>query len=158
MRHLPISLIIIAVGTCASERVRAQWLAKVDGPDVFGATSVAAAVNGNEFGQSLIVQCDDTGKLYLALLLKKLSADTINNLPASIFFKFDEGATMKLSAETRDWNENYAGVVVEGRSPESLAVINAIRDARTPIQVGAKLNEAQISGSFSVLGSASAMD
>jgi hypothetical protein len=135
---------------------RAEWTAHADGPDVFGTTKVVAVTDGPR--QSLIVQCDDKDQLFLAFIFAKKEFDNVPTVPANLLIQTDGGTPVHLMAEIREWNDNYAGVVVEGRTPELVNVLQSIHDAHLHINIGIAVGDNRQSASFEADGSTAAID
>jgi hypothetical protein len=152
-----IKYILTAALLCmGTQETHAEWTAKVEGPDVFGNTKVIAGTAGRS--DSLVIQCDQKDDLYIAFLFRKKEFDKIPNVSADLLLQSEGGQPMKMSAMLRTWNDNYAGIVVVGRSAENVAVLRTIASALGKINVGAVVNGNQMSAAFGSQGSRSAMD
>jgi hypothetical protein len=138
------------------ERAAANWVTNQNGPDVFGTTTIVSIAVGST--RNFVVQCDDKDQLFLALIFPKKKFEEINNTPAELLIQSDSGAPSHLLAELRSWNDDYAGVVVEGRYPEILKVLRDIRSEHVTLNAGAVVGGYKESASFEADGSTSAMD
>jgi hypothetical protein len=135
----------------------ADWSAMVEGPDVFGNTKVIATESG--FNEGMVVQCDQQKDLFVALLFRKKKFEEIGGADTELLIQTVEGGTpIKLPAALRAWNDDFAGIVASGRSPELVAVLRAISAAKSKINVGAVVRGNQISSSFGAQGSKNAME
>jgi len=132
------------------------WSAKTFGPDVFGQTTVVAESGGED--ESLVVQCDDQGKLFIAFIFTKKKFDEVQTLPADLLIQVDNGTPIHLGAETRSWNDDYAGVVAEGRTSASISGLKAIGGARTSLNAGVVVGDHRESATFSSAGSTEAIE
>jgi hypothetical protein len=139
-----------------SSGAHAEWYAKVEGPDVFGKTTVSAGVTG--FNESLAISCDSTGSLYIALIFPKREFDKVASVPAELLLQVDGAAPVKFPAALREWNNKRGGVATSGRSPETVAMLRTIAGAKEKLNVGALVNGNQMSASFGVNGSRSAIE
>lgn len=137
-------------------QARAQWSAHKEGPDVFGTTKVIAVTSGDR--QSLVVQCNDKDELYIAYIFLKKKFDEVSTSPADLLFQIDGATPTHLAAEIRNWNDDYAGVVADGRSPEIVNVLRSIRDGHVRINVGVIVAGNRDSASFETSGSTSALE
>ncbi len=132
------------------------WETFVEGPDVFGATK-AMATEGTQ-RDSIVIQCDSKGMLALAYIMRKKEFEEVSETTATLYIRTSSDATpAKLEATLREWNDNYGGVVVSGVTPETLAVIRAIGDAKGKIGIGFEARGNQWSAEFSSRGSTKSM-
>lgn len=131
------------------------WDAMVNGPDVFGETTVLAGEEGMQ--SKLVVQCNSKGDVAIALISPKKQFDTVNETEAALFFAFNSGQPIKISARLRSWNDNFAGVVSTVSKDETIPLLINIRDAKGPIKAGADILGNKISDSYSSRGSTTAM-
>ena len=143
MQKLVLSLTFLTSFTQASY----AWEATINGPDVFGKTKVVATEGRGR--TSLIIQCDSDSELYLAYIFEKKKFDDINDTPAKLYVKTSPSGPTVLDAQMRDWNDNYAGIVVTGRTKELIEVIALIGNAKAKIEVGYEVLGFQESDSFS---------
>lgn len=128
------------------------WETFVEGPDVFGATKAMATEGSQRDG--IVIQCDSKGSLALAYIVRKKEFDEVSSTTATLYIQSDKGATpAKLEATLREWNDNYAGVVVSGVSPELMNVIRSIGQAKGKIGIGFEARGNQWSAEFSSRGS-----
>ncbi len=132
----------------------AAWYANVDGPDVFGQTKVLAGEGSQR--ESIIVQCNSKDELMLAFIERKKEFADVAPAAATLLVQVDSGEPYRLDADYRSWNDNYAGIVASDRAA-ILPVINAIKGAKSKVNVGAELFGNQISASFGARGSTSAI-
>ena len=132
------------------------WDASVEGPDVFDKTKVIASEMN--FNEGLIVQCDSSDDLLITYAFRKKEFEEVSSAPATLLIKFGDGSPVKLDASLRAWNDNFAGVVVSGRTPENIAVLKAIKDSKGKIQIGAEVNGTQFSAAIGSRGSTKAME
>ena len=130
---------------------RAAWFTKTDGPDVFGQTKVIVATSGDQ--DSMVIQCDDQDKLFVALIFPKKKFDDIPTLPAELLLQIDGGVPIRLSAELRSWNDNYIGVVAEGRTTEVIRAVKAIGNASQRVSAGFSVGTVRDSAEFDADGS-----
>ncbi|MER9791516.1 hypothetical protein [Mesorhizobium sp. M0213] len=131
------------------------WQASTEGPDVFGVTKVIATEGGPH--DSLVVQCDSKETLFVAYVLRKKEFEDVPEAPATLYIQGSGGTPLKLEATMRTWNDNYAGVVAVGRSPELMAAIQEIKNSKAKVNVGYEIGGNQDSASFSSRGSTTAM-
>jgi hypothetical protein len=97
--------------------------------------------------------------LFVALLFRKKKFEEIGGADTELLIQTVEGGTpIKLPAALRAWNDDFAGIVASGRSPELVAVLRAISAAKSKINVGAVVRGNQISSSFGAQGSKNAME
>lgn len=133
----------------------AAWTINVDGPDVFGKMKALAAEGSDTEG--LVVQCDSKDELDLAYIFKADKPDEISEAEANLYIQTNGNAPVKLQATIRGWNSAYGGVVAAGRTAEIVHEIEAIRDAKGPIQIGAEVDGNQVSASVTSNGSTAVM-
>jgi hypothetical protein len=147
----------------ASAPACAQWFARAQRPDVFGKSTVIAEEN-NPSGDGLVVQCDTSGYLGLALISPGTPSELDQmskagaTVPAKLLVKVDSGAVKKFDAQFRQWNNTYLAVAAEGRTPDLVATIRAIGAATDTIDVGTDILGDQESESFDATGSTAAMN
>ena len=159
---LAIALILIATLFAVSP-AEAQWSAQVTGPDVFGNTTVLAAVDSAN-GDGLVVQCDQNSELDLAYIIPGTPSEMDEatksdvDIPADLLLKVDSGQVIKLSAQLKPWNNSYLGVVASGRTTDIVAAIKAIEGANDEISVGAEILGNQQSDAFDAGNSTSSMN
>jgi hypothetical protein len=139
----------------------AQWTAEVTGPDVFGATTVVAAVMLGS-GDGLIVQCDaDSLNLVRAMAVPEaVTAEwekTGGTKPASLAIRVDSGSVETFDAQIAFWNNTHLGIIAHGRTPQILDMIRQIGAAKNTVDVGAEIAGSKPSESFGTIGSSSAM-
>ena len=132
------------------------WETSVDGPDVFDKTIVVATEMN--FNEGLIIQCNSTDELLISYAFRKKEFEEVGEAPATLLVKIGDVSPFKLDAGLRSWNDNFAGVVASGRSSENIAVLNAIKESKGKIQIGAEINGKQISSSVGSRGSTKAME
>lgn len=132
------------------------WEATIEGPDVFGNVKVFSSEYRTP-SESLVVECDSNGKLLLAYIFRKKEFQEVSILPATLLVMAENNNILKLKAELRSWNDNYAGIVASEDKDQTLSAIRAIRDARGKIEVGAEIAGNQISASFGSRGSSKSM-
>ncbi len=133
----------------------AAWDAIVDGPDVFGKTTVLAMDIAPQ--ASLVLQCNSEGEVLLAFTYPKKAFEEVAEQQAVLYFTASDAEPMKLPATFRAWNDNYAGVVAALDHDAQSSVIAAIRNAKGSIKAGADISGNKISSNFTSKGSASAM-
>lgn len=131
------------------------WDAMVNGPDVFGDTTVIAGEQGLQSG--IVVQCSTKGELFIALISPKKAFEEVPEADATLYIAATPNAPTKLAARIKSWNDNFAGVVSTGSPSDLLPVLTAIRDAKSKIQAGAEIGGNRVSDSYSSGGSKSAM-
>jgi hypothetical protein len=131
------------------------WDAMVNGPDVFGDTTVIAGEQGLQSG--IVIQCSTKGDLFLALISPKKQFEEIPEVDATLYIAVPPSPPAKIPARTKSWNDNYAGVVSTGGTADLMPVLTAIRDAKSKIQIGAEVAGNRVSDSYSSSGSTSAM-
>lgn len=131
------------------------WDAMVNGPDVFGETTVLAGEEGMQ--SKLVVQCNSKGEVVIAMISPKKQFDSVNETEAALFFAFNADQPVKISARLRSWNDNFAGVVSTATKDETIPLLIGIRDAKGPIKAGADILGNKISDSYSSSGSTAAM-
>jgi hypothetical protein len=141
---------------CIAGAANAEWTAKVEGPDVFGNTTVHAGTA--TFREGFVINCDAKGELNIAMIYSKKPFDKVHTAPAQLLIQIDGGTPVKFSATHREWNEARGGIVASGRSPETIAILRAIAGGREKINVGVVINGNQVSASFGVGGSRSAIE
>lgn len=151
MKTLP----VLAAAVVGFATPAAAWNAIVDGPDVFGKTTVVAMEMGAQ--ASLVLQCDSEGEVLLALTFPKKAFDEVDEQPADLYFSASEAAPLKFSATLRSWNDNYAGVVATLDKDTQNTIIAAIQGAKGSIKAGADIRGNRMASNFSSKGSASAM-
>lgn len=131
-----------------------SWQANVDGPDVFGKTSVMAlAASGRT---NLILQCDSGGLALFAMTEKSsdLPDDPVSGI--LLLIKTENSDLIKADAIYQKWNSDYVGTVVT--DPEVVSAISeSLKLAAGSIQVGIDAFGNQVSASFSSSGSTAAM-
>jgi hypothetical protein len=142
-----------------------QWSTQIKGPDVFGETTVIASIE-DDLEQVLVIQCSSSEPIKLAIL-SEVPQDEMNKLselggsiPIDLLVKVDSGAVQKFEAQIMQWNNKYMGTVFTGRTPEIVALIRSIGNAKHTINVGAEKdgNRAGSPATFGVIGSASAVN
>ena len=127
------------------------WDVSVDGPDVFDKIKVIATKIG--LNANLVIQCDSESDLLLAYVFKKKEFDKTVDAPAKLFVKTGDGPPTVLEASFRDWNDNYSGVVVSGRTDELQKVLADIGSAKKKIQAGIDVLGIKDSAGFGTLKS-----
>jgi hypothetical protein len=75
------SSLVVAIATIVP--ARAQWNVRVDGPDVFGASTVVAVVDGDS-RNGLVVQCNSEDSLALAYILPGTASELDSMSKSSI--------------------------------------------------------------------------
>ena len=138
----------------------ARWDAWVDGPNIFGTTSVLASVDGSE--NSLVIQCNGEDELNLAVITPMSPSDmeVISNahpIPAKLLIRIDNGDVKTFDAVMRGWNKSHAGVVVEGRSADVIDAVRAIGGAKRVIDIGTVVLGTRATGTFPAIGSTAAI-
>jgi hypothetical protein len=123
----------------------ADWTVTVQEPNVFGNTKVLAG-NGND-RRALIVWCDNDN-LQIAFLEKKKEFAEIQQIHAKLLIQIDGVAPTTHDAITGSWNDNYGGVIVNGRNKEIVDVVRSISSAHHAINVGIISNEQKYSDSL----------
>lgn len=131
------------------------WYATVQGPDVFGETTVIAGEEGTQ--TSLIVQCTSDGELYLAMISPKKEFEDVPTVPATMYFATGSNTPVKIEATVREWNDKYLGIVSNVEKSELMPLITGIRDAKGPIKVGAEIRGNRMSDSYPSRGSTAAI-
>lgn len=154
---LPIALTLVGIRSA-----HAQWAVKASGPDVFGNEKVIALVPSPS-GDALIVQCDQKDKLYFALIepaseSERNSLSGSGGLPATLLVRVDQGNVHKFSANLRQWNNKYLGIVVSGRRPRIVSLLREIGLGNRRISIGSEFLGSKFSESFGVIGSGNAMN
>lgn len=154
---LPIALTLVDIRSA-----HAQWVVKASGPDVFGNEKVVALVPSAS-GDALIVQCDQKDKLYFALIEPASESERndlsgSDGLPATLLVRVDQGNVHKFSANLRQWNNKYLGIVVSGRRPRIVSLLREIGLGNRRISIGSELFGSRFSESFGVIGSGNAMN
>jgi hypothetical protein len=140
----------------SAETAHANWVTNKTGPDVFDTTTVVSiAVGGSK---NFVVQCDDKDQLTIALIFPKKKFEEVYETPAELLIQSDHGATSHLLAELRSWNDDYAGVVAEGRTPEVIKILRDIRLEHEKLNAGIVVGGLRDSASFEADGSTNAMD
>lgn len=131
------------------------WDASVEGPDVFGVTKVFASDAAGR--ESLVVQCDSKDVLFVAFIMRKKEFEETPVAAAKLLIQVDGASPVTLEALRRDWNDNYFGVVAEGRTAELVSMVKAIQGGKGKINAGVDVEGVQYSATFSTRGSTSAM-
>ena len=155
MRGFARFVALVGLIAMAEPSLADEWVAKVDGPDVFGNTKVFAAQSGAQ--ANLVVRCDQKDSLFIAMIFRKKEFDKVAAIPAELLIQTNGGAPTKLKSMLRNWYDNYGGVVSDSRD-EVIQVIQAIGADRGKINVGADIAGNQASETFSSQGSKSAME
>lgn len=133
----------------------AAWDARVDGPDVFGATKVfSLEANGKA---SLAVQCDSEGEIFLAYISPKKPFEEVPTVPGTLLVQIDGADPVKLAAELRSWNDNYIGVVASGRDVVTVQMIEALGAAKKKINIGYDVQGMRDTDAFGTRGSSASM-
>jgi hypothetical protein len=141
-----------------------QWSVRVNGPDVFGTTTVLAAVDSNQSQNGFVVQCRGEDSLFLAYILPATPSELDamskpgSSVPAELLVKVDNGPVEKLGAQLRQWNAHFLGIVAEGRTADIAAAVRAVGTANGTINVGADILGAKQADSFDAQGSTAAMN
>ena len=133
-----------------------SWETTVEGPDVFDKTKVVSTEMN--FNEGLIIQCNSTDELLISYAFRKKEFEDVSEAPATLLIKIGDAAPIKLDAGLRAWNDNFAGVVASGRTPENVSVLSAIKESKGKIQIGAEINGTQISSSVGSRGSTKSME
>lgn len=115
------------------------WGTHVEGPDVFGVTTVIALDEAAR--DSLVVQCDSKDQLVIAMISRKKEFEETPVSPATLLIQVDGATPVILEAVLREWNDNYAGVIATaGRSPDLIAVVKAIQSGKSKINAGVDIS------------------
>ena len=158
-RAIAVALSVMSAGTSAD----AQWVVRANGPDVIGNEKVVA-IAPSDSGDALIVQCDQTSSLYIALIERGTSSEMnqlseiSSGIPAELLIRVDQNPVQKFDAKLRQWNTRFLGVVARGRTPDMVAVLRQIGTGQRRISVGTEVLGSQESDSFGVMGSANAIN
>lgn len=131
------------------------WSANVQGPDVFGATTVVAVEDGTQ--TSLVIQCSTEGDLFFAMISPKKEFEEVTTAPATLYFATGNNSPIKIEANLREWNDKHYGVVSNVEEAEIMPLIEGVRDAKGSIKVGAEIRGNRISDIYSSRGSTTAM-
>lgn len=138
----------------------ARWNSRAGGPDVFGTVTASAWITGTRDTQ-LAVNCDAEDVLKLAVIESASPShiDTMGNhsAPAKLLIRIDSGDVKTFNAEYRVWNAKSVAAVVEGRTPDLIAVIRAIGGAQQSIGVGTDAHGVRASFEFGAFGSTAAI-
>lgn len=147
-------LIAAALTTLATTSVASDWIARVEGPDIFGKTTVLALASSGR--QNLVVQCDTETAPVVALTDR--TATPIETTVPSVVFLLKAGGSdlIKAQATYAKWNEDYDGATVN-EPAATTAMIVAISNATGEIQVGLDIFGNKVSASFTSRGSTNAM-
>ncbi|SIQ22768.1 MULTISPECIES: hypothetical protein [Acidiphilium] len=164
MRHafLKKATLIAGFYLFSSQVALAQWGARVQGPDVFGATTVVAAT-GNSSEDGLVIQCDNKHSLYIAYIIPGRKSElnemsqADSGIPVTLLMKIDSNPVVKFKAELKMWNNTYLGIVTSGRRTKLFDIIKSLATAKTNVSVGADLMGSKQSDTFGVSGSTAAM-
>ena len=132
-------------------QANAQWATRIDGPDVFGNMKVLA--NSGGIWNGIVVQCNQKDELILAFVFRKKEFEEWKPRPAEFFIQADSGTPKRFDASVQSWNDNFAGVLVYGRTPELVEVIRMIGAAQSKINIGWIVDGKQWSESVSSAGS-----
>lgn len=132
------------------------WDAIVSGPDVFGNTTVLA----NEFGlqSQLVVQCSSEGFIAIGLLFPKKQFEEVPVAQADFYIGISDSQPHKLTATIREWNDNFAGVIVSDKDIDLKGLVGELRDAKGQIKVGADVGGNKMAENFSSRGSTASMN
>ena len=149
------ALIFVTFLSVTAGSARADWGVRVDGPDVFGDTTVVAVSEGQK--GNFVIQCNQTDQLDVAYTIKKKEFDTVEARPADLLVQVDGGRPTKLPAILDNWNDNYIGIAVKDRSPDLVALIRAIGNAKHAINIGILVGSIRESDTFEAVGSTHAM-
>lgn len=131
------------------------WDAIVNGPDVFGETTVLAGEEGMQ--SKLVVQCNSNSQVTIAMISPKKEFEDVNEREATLFFSLNSETPTQIPARLRSWNDNFAGVVSVASKDDLIPLLNGFRDAKGPIKAGADILGNRISDSFSSRGSTAAI-
>ncbi len=131
------------------------WEVHVEGPDVFGTTKVSASEHSGY--QRLVVHCDSKDVLIVAIIARKKEFDETPSGDGKLLIQVDAATPVTLNAVRRSWNDNFGGVVAEGRTLELLAIVKAIQGGKARINTGIEIDGIQSSATFSASGSTAAM-
>ncbi len=151
MQRLLISVLFV----CSSSVASLAWQASIESPDVFGKTKVLTLEAKER--ESLIVQCDSSGDVFLAYLERKKEFGEVQKTPARMFIKTSTEPPIILDAVLQSWNDNYSGVVVSANDGKLIEAIYAIGAAKGKIELGVEILGQQFSSSFSSRGSSKAI-
>lgn len=124
----------------ASSSSNAAWVVQTEGPDVFGDTRVTA-MNAKDTSHAIWVECNQESKLLVAFMEKTGAVPDDVSIPAELAIQVDKRAPVKLPGEMKKWNDNYAGVISEGKTPELVAVVKSMATAKSQISIGFKLGD-----------------
>jgi hypothetical protein len=155
------SLFIVATSLPLGAAWAQQWQVRVTGPDVFGNTKVIAVVEGPN-DDALVVQCDAKDQLELAYIeavpSSEISQAVGKSVPETFLIKAGSGNVQKFDAILQVWNNTHFGTGVSGRTPQLIAVLNAIGTATGAINIGVESAAGDTtSQTFSAAGSTAVM-
>jgi len=150
------AIAVIAAAACTP--AYAQWDVEVDGPDVFGETTVtvAAEFSAKDF---FFIRCATDGEFTVGWMY--LNEGEVRNVVVDMIVQNDTGgpkARGEFEAALRNWNDKVAIFEVTDKS-DARQILDIISGAMNKIQFGvfAKELDVKISDSISALGSTSAV-
>lgn len=144
------------LGVSVPTHAAAEWSTKIEGPDVFGKTTAKAMVM--TLSEGVVVTCDTTGELEVAIIFRIREGDRISPAAAEMLFSADGGPPTKIDAVRGPWNLKYGSIKSAGTREDAIAALKTISASRNKLQSGIIVASEQIAITFAAGGSRAAID